>query len=157
MPASRNSPPARQREASQKNYLFLLEEKLARAKLKNVMANFLRGRPPLCGGWRRGQCRFRFLDLCIKFGKMISKVCCCFYREPLDTKRTSDFQKSRIFVFWGRLFRPAPFLRGEALLLAKILRILARKQGNFNAFGRIKDFFQEIFLPKDFFQFLLSF
>jgi len=24
------------------------------------------------------QVRFRFLDLCIRFGKIISKVCCCF-------------------------------------------------------------------------------
>jgi len=23
-------------------------------KIKNVKQNFLRGRPPLCGGWRRG-------------------------------------------------------------------------------------------------------
>jgi len=50
------------------------------------------------------------------------------------------FRKSRIFVFWGRLFHPAPRLRGRAFPLAKILLILARKQGNFNAFGRIDDF-----------------
>lgn len=31
--------------------------------------------------------RFRFLDLCIRFGKMISKVCCCFLSgAKFDTK-----------------------------------------------------------------------
>jgi hypothetical protein len=40
-------PPARQRGASQKNFLFLLEEKIGGAhKIKIVKKVFLRGRPP---------------------------------------------------------------------------------------------------------------
>jgi len=46
-------PPSLQCGAEQKNYLFLLEEKRCAQKLKNVKAIFLRGRPPLCGGWRQ--------------------------------------------------------------------------------------------------------
>jgi len=55
-PELKRSPAARAlaRKPSRKIF-FLLEEKIGGAhKIKNVKKIFLRGRPPLCGGWRRG-------------------------------------------------------------------------------------------------------
>lgn len=47
MPANRNEdPPPRALGAEQKNFLFLLEEKINTHKLKNKKKIFLRGRPP---------------------------------------------------------------------------------------------------------------
>jgi hypothetical protein len=41
-------------------------------------AIFLRGTAAALRRLTAGQRRFRFLDLCIRFGKIISKVCWCF-------------------------------------------------------------------------------
>jgi hypothetical protein len=53
-------------------------------------------RPSVCeavpfGGSAAVQRRFRFLDLCIRFGKMISKVCWCFNSAAELNATNSEF------------------------------------------------------------------
>ena len=43
---------------------------------------------------RGGQVRFRFLDLCIRFGKIISKVCEGFNSGAKKLDTNSDFEKN---------------------------------------------------------------
>jgi hypothetical protein len=46
----------------------------------------------LCSTTRRlaaGYFKFRFLDLCIRFGKIISKVCWCFNPAPKKPRAAS--------------------------------------------------------------------
>jgi hypothetical protein len=47
------------------------------------------------------QCRFRFLDLCIRFGKMISKVCCCFLSGANKYEANFRLSKKVGFSFLG--------------------------------------------------------
>src|SRR3989344_4181368 len=64
-----------QSRTQQKSFLFLLEEKIWRAQIRKSRENFFAGwRVVASGGWL-AHFRFLFLDLCIRFGKMISKVC----------------------------------------------------------------------------------
>ena len=63
MPASEAPLPARQRGAEQKNFLFLLEEKIARAKNQKCKENFSARQAAALRRLAAGQRRFRFLDL----------------------------------------------------------------------------------------------
>ena len=46
------------------------------------------------------QVRFRFLDLWIKFGKIISKVCCCFLSGAIKYDTNFRFSKKVGFSFF---------------------------------------------------------
>jgi len=48
-------------EPSRKTFFSFLEEKVVARKIKIVKKIFLRGRPPLCGGWRRASESQEFL------------------------------------------------------------------------------------------------
>ncbi|OGY43050.1 MAG: hypothetical protein A2729_03730 [Candidatus Buchananbacteria bacterium RIFCSPHIGHO2_01_FULL_39_14] len=43
-----------------------------------------------------GQCRFHFLDLCIRFGKMISKICEGFNSGAIKLDTNSFFEDERV-------------------------------------------------------------
>jgi len=58
-----------------------------------------------------GQCRFRFLDLCIRFGKIISKVCWDFNSGAKKLDTNSDFEDERVRS-------PSPAIGGAGLALA---------------------------------------
>ena len=60
---------------------------------------------------RGGQVRFRFLDLCIRFGKMISKVCESFNSGAKKLDANSFFEDERVRS-------PSPANGGAGLRLA---------------------------------------
>jgi len=57
---------------------FPFRRKKVRAKIKKCEGNFSARQAAALRRLAAGHRRFRFLDLWIKFGKIISKVCCCF-------------------------------------------------------------------------------
>ena len=61
--------------SQQKSFLFLLEEKIRRAQNQKRRENFFAGWRVVASGGGTVHFRFRFLDLCIRFGKIISKAC----------------------------------------------------------------------------------
>ena len=66
--------PARERGAEQNNFLFLLGKESGARKIRIVKKVVLRGIAAALRRLAAVQRRFRFLDLCIRFGKIISKV-----------------------------------------------------------------------------------
>ncbi len=64
-----------QSRTQQKSFLFHLEEKIRRAQNQKCRENFFAGWQAVASGGGLVHFRFRFLDLCIRFGKIISKVC----------------------------------------------------------------------------------
>jgi hypothetical protein len=74
LPASRITPPARQRGAEQKIAFTFFD--FARTHFfSEGKDNFSVRQAAALRRLAAGQRRFRFLDLCIRFGKIISKVC----------------------------------------------------------------------------------
>jgi len=94
----------------------------ARAKTKNVKAIFCEaGRPASAGRLAAGQRRFRFLDLCIRFGKIISKVC-----DGFDSgARIKTAEKEYASEAPGAL-NPRAFLNGGIVALWDFIKVFPK-------------------------------
>ena len=85
--------------------------------------------------------RFRFLDLCIRFGKIISKVCEGFNSGAKKLDTNSFFEDERFALPCRQASRPAPpIARGWASLREGNALALAGNETGFNAFGGIQFF-----------------
>lgn len=106
MPASRKRSPAARasRGAEQKNFLFLFKRIFWwRVQIRIVKKVFLRGRPPLCGGWRRGGANWIYSGI---FGKIVSNV-------VVKPHQIKNRWQSHLFLIWcagqdSNLRRPKP-------------------------------------------------